>query len=45
MMKRQIRRWFGYCLEGLVLLSAAGWGLVGNSRWDELWEAESMNHD
>lgn len=44
-MKRQIRRWFGYCLEGLVLLTAAGWGLIGNVRWDEVLEPKVSGHD
>lgn len=44
-MKKQIRRWFGYCLDGLVLLSAAGRGLFGCGRWDEAAQAEVLSHD
>lgn len=44
-MKKQICRWFGYCLDGLVLLSAAGWGLIGSGRWEEVLEGEGLGHD
>lgn len=44
-MKKRLEHWLGYCLEGLVLLSAAGWGLIGSGRWEDVLETEVMSHD
>jgi hypothetical protein len=44
-MKKIIIHWGRYCFAGLLLLSAAGRGLVCFDRWDDSIEAEVLGHE